>query len=432
MKIYHYMMLSLCMLLLACSSSDDLGGLNYYLSTVDTEDVIISDNKREASIVSHGGGQYKICINGEFVNIVFDSTVDWVSVSYSNNVIIVNVSRPSGFQSTGIIYFTVFNDYKSTSGKISVKFEEYNYEDLLKRESKAIDYFFKDQILSETTPTNIGKFQVGEDAPFYYIDERHNVAMRILSMGDGERVDDGDYIRFQYKRYNLMSYFTTGVMPKPEGNYDSLTQNETSFVFNDFITPSSAQWGRGIQMPLQIGVPLGSTVQLVMTATEGPIGEISYAIPYFYEITYTILADVVWYEFPYARVHVAFNTQAIYQSYGVSSPATWRFFNIASNKPYNFPFDDNGATGLGGIFLIQDVNGRTMAFDASCPVECQSNITIWLDSETGIANCKTCGSEYGVFQNNGNPISGKALEKNRSLKEYNVIFGSAPYCLIAN
>lgn len=434
MKIFQYILISVSLLLSACSSSEEPSGLTYKLSCEDTEDVTISDNKRDATVASHGGGQYKINITGDFVNVVFDSSVEWASASYTNNFIIVNVSRPSNSNNNGYINFTVFNDDKSASGKINVKFEELTYDDLLKRERKAIDYFLKDHIIATTTPTNIAQFQVGEDAPFYYIDDKHNVAMRILSMGNEGIAENGDMIIFRYMRYNLMSYFDSGIMPNPEGNYDAITQDVTSFIYNDFLTPSSAQWGKGIQLPLQIGVPIGSTVQLVMTATEGPTSEISYATPYLYQISYYLPENTEHWDFPPSRVYIPFFSQAEWNVFGVASACTWRFFSMPMNKPANFNYGVNTATGFGGVFLFEDINGNVLAVDAACPVEAKADITIWLNSETGIAKCSSCGSEYDLFQYGGQPISGKAMEVHYALKQYTVHFNVSgnPYAVITN
>ncbi len=286
MKVHIYLSLILCFILTACSSSDEPSGLVYSLSCEDTENVNISDNKRNAHIFSTGSGAYQISITGDFANIVFDSSVDWASASYSNHIISVVINRPtSNNEESGHINFTVFNNNLSASGKIFIKYKMLTQQDLIVRERKAIDYFLKDVMVATTTPSNIAQFQVGENAPFYYLDENHNVTMRILSMGNEGIAEDGDLVFFRFLRYNLMTFFTTGSMPTPNGNYYSLDE-AASFYYNDFLTPSSALWGKGIQMPLLKGVPLGSKVQLVISSQEGIKNEYAYYIPYLYEISY--------------------------------------------------------------------------------------------------------------------------------------------------
>lgn len=432
MKYFCYISIFLSLLLSACSSSDEPTSLSYTLSSEESEDVVISDSKRDAHVFSTGGGVYQLSISGDFVNIVFDSSVDWAVASYSSHIITVNISRPSsGNEESGHINFTVFNDNLSASGKISVKYKQPTYQDFLVKERKAIDYFLKDFVVATTTPNNIAQFQVGENAPFYYLDDNKNVAMRILSMGDDGLAENGDLVYFRYFRYNLMTYFTTGSMPSPTGNYDSL-DNDASFIYNDFLTPSSAQWGKGIQMPLMKGVPYGSRVQLVISSQEGIKDEQAYCIPYLYEITYFLPENPSTIQFPDAKVYIPFFTQSQWEVFGVTSACTWRFFSLPMNKPANYNYGENTATGLGGIFLVSDVGGNALAYDAACPVEAKADITIWLNSETGIARCASCGSEYDLFQLGGFPVSGKAAELHYTLKRYEVHFSGSPYAVISN
>ena len=152
----------------------------------------------------------------------------------------------------------------------------------------------------------------------------------------------------------------------------------------------------------------------------------------FYNIRYYLAEAFSEDKFPDTNVYVAFNTQAEWSTFGVISPCSWKFFDRTNNKPTNFPYTGEMATGLGGLFLIQDFFGNPFAIDAACPVERDQSIRIWLDAETGIANCQSCGSKFNLFEHHGLPISGPATEKGFALKEYNVDFFGYPYAIIRN
>lgn len=425
-KLFYLLSLLFIFTFTSCGGDDEPNGaLSYTLNCDDTEEVSISSNKRDATIDSYGGGTYQLSINGDFVNIVFDSSIDWASASYSNNVITVNISHPTGTADSGHINFTVFNDDKSASGKINISYTAAIAYD---EEKGAIYYFLQGQGVANTTPSNIDQFQVGFAAPFYWLDDAHNVAMRIISMGNEGVPENGDKVYFRFSRCNLMEYYKTGVMPPFSGSsFDSTT---AWFILNDFTLNASAQWGKGLQMPLLAGLPYGSQVQLVVASSVGIANEVSFATPMLYDIRYYLAEAYFEDKFPDANVYVAFNTQAEWNIYGVTSPCTWKFFDRTTNKPVNFPYTGEMATGFVGLFLFQDISGNTSAVDAACPVERDPNTRIWLNSETGIAHCQSCGSEFNLFEHHGYPISGPAAEKGYALKEYNVEFFGYPYAII--
>lgn len=274
--------------LTACGGDEDEpGGICYSLSCADNEDVVIADNGRNAVITTRGNESYELTIAGDFANIVFDSYVPWADASHHNNVItVVTTSPKEGEPEAGDINFTVFNDSKSASGKIHLQFCGTTYDDLLAKERAAINFFLNDQIVATTTPSNFAEWQVGDDAPFYWLDADHNVAMRIVSLGNQGVAANDQQVYFRFLRWNLMEYYCAGEMPLPSGNVSDIASAPTSFRFNNFTLESTTQWGQGIQFPLYAGVPLGSTVQLVLPSTYGFRDEISAVIPYLYTITY--------------------------------------------------------------------------------------------------------------------------------------------------
>ena len=409
---------------------DEPNGISYSL-TSNSEDVSISQNGRDAISTTRGRQTYEIAISGDFSNVVFDSYIPWAEASHHSNIITVNVTRPNdGEAESGYINFTVFNDSKSASGKINISYKETTYDDLLDEERAAINFFLKGQDVATTTPSNISQFQVGNAAPFYWLDDAHNVAMRIVSMGNDGMPQNGDKVYFRFGRCNLMEYYKTGVMPPFSGN--TTDGSSAWFILNDFTYNASAQWGKGLQMPLLAGLPYGSEVQLVVASSLGLPAEVSSVIPMFYNIRYYLAEAFSEDKFPDTNVYVAFNTQAEWSTFGVISPCSWKFFDRTNNKPTNFPYTGEMATGLGGLFLIQDFFGNPFAIDAACPVERDQSIRIWLDAETGIANCQSCGSKFNLFEHHGLPISGPATEKGFALKEYNVDFFGYPYAIIRN
>lgn len=409
--------------------NDEPNGISYSLSS-ESEDVSISSNGHDATISTRGRQTYEISISGDFSNIVFDSYLPWAEASHHNNIITVDVTRPNdGEPESGYINFTVFNDSKSASGKINITFRETTYDDLLDEERAAINFFLKGQDVATTTPTNISQFQIGYAAPFYWLDDAHSVAMKIISMGNGGLPENGDKVFFRFGRCNLLDYYKSGVMPPMSGNSTNMTESYW-FILNDFSTIPSSQWGKGLQMPLLAGVPYDSEVQLVIASSAGFTNEVSSVTPMLYDVRYYLAESTSEDKFPYVNVYVAFNTQAEWYTYGVTSACTWKFFDRTSNKPTNFPYTGEMSTGFGGLFLFQDISGNTSAVDAACPVERDANTRIWLNSETGIARCQSCGSEFNLFEYHGHPISGPAAEKGYALQEYSVDFVGYPYAII--
>lgn len=436
MKLLKYILpLFSALALTACGGDDEPGenGLNYTLTCNDVENITISNNGHDATISTRGNNSYELTIAGDFSNIVFDSYLPWAEASHHNNIITVTVTSPKDSEAeSGYINFTIFNDSKSTSGKIYVNYRETTYNDLRDEERAAINFFLKDHIVATTTPSNIAQFQVGADAPFYWLDDEHNVAARILSMGNGGIPENGETVYFRFNRWNLLDYFKTGVLPTLPGNSSS-NDAPPSFVVNDFLTPASAQWGKGLQMPMLRGIPYGSELLLVVASPAGLPSEQSSVVPFLYNILYILPENpVVDTSFPDSQVYVTFNSQAVWHLYGVTTPCSWRFFNLPDRKPSDFPYTDVMATGFGGLFLFEDVSGSIGVVDAACPVERDANIRIWLNSETGIAKCRSCGSEYNLFEQHGLPISGPAAEKNIALKKYRISFSSTPYATISN
>lgn len=132
---------------------------------------------------------------------------------------------------------------------------------------------------------DISDIQVGSVAPFYKLNSEGTVYMQVVRMGTQSAATIGETIYFRFMRYNLLSYLENGVLPNGEGNMNSITPSATFFEL-DSDKPSTTQWGSAIQMPMLLGLPVDSEVNLVVASEAGLTSEISSVIPYLYNIRY--------------------------------------------------------------------------------------------------------------------------------------------------
>lgn len=127
--------------------------------------------------------------------------------------------------------------------------------------------------------------QVDSVAPFYKLNPEGTVYMQVVKMGNASAATNGEKIYFRFLRYNLLSYLENGVLPQGQGNANDPTESTTFFeVGSD--KPSTTQWGTAIQMPILLGLPIDSEVNLVVASEAGPTSEISGVIPFLYDIRY--------------------------------------------------------------------------------------------------------------------------------------------------
>ncbi|MCM1163383.1 MAG: hypothetical protein NC339_03955 [Muribaculaceae bacterium] len=131
---------------------------------------------------------------------------------------------------------------------------------------------------------------------------------------------------------------------------------------------------------------------------------------------------------PYAEVYLNFPTVADWNIHGVKGDAA--AYNIYVKQgniriPANFPYTDLDRTGYGGLLLVNDVMGNSLAYDLSCPVEARPQIRIHVPTGESYAECSTCGSTYDIYTNHGLPRSGPAADKGFALQRYSVTSGGA-------
>ena len=163
-----------------------------------------------------------------------------------------------------------------------------SYAELLTEEAHYINNYLSTQTVLLDLPED-GNFIVGENAPFYRLDEDCNVYMRIIDRGNlNMMAEDDQEVYFRFDRYNLQNYnAATGDLGESWGNLSDLTLGSTSFRYGNYTLSSSSQWGSGIQMPLEY-VGMNSMVELVIRSQYGITTEISQVTPFLYRMTYML------------------------------------------------------------------------------------------------------------------------------------------------
>ncbi len=109
--------------------------------------------------------------------------------------------------------------------------------------------------------------------------------MQVVKMGFGPSATNGELIYFRYMRYNLLSYLENGVLPNGQGNLNSVTQDVTFFTLGS-DNSGTAQWGKAIQMPMILGLPVDSEVNLVVASEAGFTSDINSVTPFLYNVRY--------------------------------------------------------------------------------------------------------------------------------------------------
>lgn len=162
--------------------------------------------------------------------------------------------------------------------------DDESYAELLDDERHACNAFLANFRVEEVPADSV--FEVGENAPYYKLDEDGNVYMQVLKTGDlSNKAKKSQYIYFRFTRYNLITWYTEDYAWNGEGNADDMSSSSTYFMYNDYTLPASSEWGYGLQMPLNyLGV--NCEVNLVIKSQYGQSSEISYVQPYMYHVRY--------------------------------------------------------------------------------------------------------------------------------------------------
>lgn len=162
-----------------------------------------------------------------------------------------------------------------------------SYAELLQDENQAVNKFLVQHRVVDGLPPN-NDFEVGEDAPYYRLDEDSNVYMQVLDKGSDQKPEKNDRVYFRFTRYSLFYYIvgddeynaTIG-----SGNADNMNTQSTYFLFDNTSVSESTQYGTGIQLPLHY-LGYGARVNIVIKSQAGPSSDMSYVVPYLYTISY--------------------------------------------------------------------------------------------------------------------------------------------------
>lgn len=278
-------------ILTACSNDEPESDL-FHLTLGTEADADVAMGIHSAEVTINGYARWiEVGIVGDIDSCsISDDVPDWLEITDSEMITTthqfrINVSENEGNESRiGIVGFTVFKDNKSQTGTITVTQNPITIEDLKKTEQRAMKKYLSKFDVVDVLPA-IHDIQVGSVAPFYKLNSEGTVYMQVVRMGTGPVASKEEKIYFRYLRYNLISYLENGVLPPGQGNANDVTANPTFFEL-DSEKESTTQWGTAIQMPLLLGLPVDSEVNLVVASEAGITSEISNVTPYLYNIRY--------------------------------------------------------------------------------------------------------------------------------------------------
>lgn len=230
----------------------------------------------------------EITLAGDFDSYnVSDGVPDWITVDNEQSTIKLSLSYFSGEENDireAKFGFRVFKGGNSVGGRIVVHQHAVTFQDLLDREQRAIDCWLTDKTILTDFPSDLSLIQSGEDAPYYRLDNG-SVYMQVISMGSSAAAKTGEKIYFRFTRYDLLSYMENGFLPEGWGNADIMEMSPTFFEMGS-TQQSTLQWGTGIQMPMLLGLPVDSDINLVVASEAGFIIENSLVTPYLYHVKY--------------------------------------------------------------------------------------------------------------------------------------------------
>lgn len=376
----------------------------------------VAIGQHDCEITVNGFDQYiTVDLLGDFDSYrVGNSIPSWLMVTTGERRIKIAVPDIAGTPSrSGKIDFTVFKGKAQNAGSITITQNPSTSEDLRNRENRAINKYISQFRVIDAVP-DIKDIQTGSDAPYYKLDVDGKVYMQVLQKGNGSVPEYGDKIYFRFDRYNLIYFLENGYLGDPFGNISDISSSATSFILND----EDSQWGSAIQMPLLLGLPLGSEVNLVVASDLGFTNEIANITPFLYKVMYLRNEQI-----ESSPVFLTFS-QAEWMTFGVISIGTHRYFNKSQSLPANFTYKENFATGFGGILLVGGVGGEPYAYDASCPNEGDASVVVSIDRNSFEAVCPKCNSHFEVINGTGVSVSGHAYEKHYALKHYKSIKNS--------
>lgn len=161
-----------------------------------------------------------------------------------------------------------------------------SYAELLNEENQCVNAFLAEHRVEDKIPADT-VFEVGLTAPYYKLDEDGNVYMQVLDKGSDSRPEKGDKVYFRYMRYNL-NYYDLSIEPDANtgtGNANNMNNDPVFFLFDDYYTAQSYQFGEGIQYPMKY-LGYSCKVNLVIKSQAGPENDMARVTPYLFSISY--------------------------------------------------------------------------------------------------------------------------------------------------
>lgn len=228
--------------------------------------------------------EYTLDIKGVYdYFLLAEGTPNWINVSTTASQIHLSIDKVLGDENarTGYVRFYVFKGEAMTEGIITIVQSPVTREELEEREQYFIVSALAGKTIVNTLPVNYD-FEVGADAPFYKIAD--NAYMQVVKFGTDGSPKKGDTVYFRFTRYRLIDYIN-GQFNNGEGNSDGLIPSVTSFVLGS-NNSSSTQWGIAILKPMQLGLPYGTQVNMIVGSPAGFENEKAYYEPYFYSVRY--------------------------------------------------------------------------------------------------------------------------------------------------
>ncbi len=157
-----------------------------------------------------------------------------------------------------------------------------SYAEMLDEENDAVEKFLESYTVINEIPADTN-FIVGEDAPYYKLDDEGYVYMQVIDKGNAGKAIYNETIFFRYSRYNLL-VAAEGTDQIPSGNDSNLT-SAFSFNFMNSSLTSSSQYGSGIQQPLYY-LDKNCRVNLVIKSKAGFTTDLTSVTPYLYQVRY--------------------------------------------------------------------------------------------------------------------------------------------------
>ncbi|MDE6392915.1 MAG: DUF4827 domain-containing protein [Muribaculaceae bacterium] len=159
-----------------------------------------------------------------------------------------------------------------------------SYADMLRDEEAAVNWYLAQNRVEPRVPED-SVFQVGDDAPFYRMNNEGSVYMRVISRGDMDnRPRKGQTVYLRFMRYDINSmYAANSVSVSGSGNAENMGYvNGYSLVYGNTVLTSTTQYGAGLQIPLDY-LGYDCEVDLIVKSIDGTTDNISLCIPYVYK-----------------------------------------------------------------------------------------------------------------------------------------------------